>query len=678
MACACSSMARHLVLFCLASFGHWAAVAQQQQGNEPPKFLSDEGKDLFSDLQADDHPFAEKACETREKLLKSMIGNGHQQASQLRAHTLLELGICDFNKGDYTKAKKRMDSTVGELNIGNEDMLLQNPDLAPIGLWRQATDFMKKYELTQAGTALRRAREVIDRNNKKIMKYVHKQMSQQGNAPPLENMIAELPGYGKTGQILPTLIKQVPILKRDLPMAEQVDMALETLDKQLAGMSPSLKAKRKTLDTSKGTKTGSLCYVRALATESTVSPERFAAATELVSGGTVKAFQEEAASLEKSVTLVKRSKDGPGCKEGKGMDKTCKAIAKVADIKSNGFGETRVIVVKAGKKQQLEMCSTNANLAVLVAAKDGVKLTVGSEEPKELAAGEPLVVDFCQESSLEADAQVPVLFAQAWHPEFAAIERTSELRDRAKVFGLSDDELKATTKIVNDNAKKSWEKTAKQWRSGSELLQGIKDSLTNAADEKKKAEEAAAEAKRKEEEDNDDERKKNLEKLEKKRAEKKAKEEEAERKRKERAKQLELERLNRDPWLNDPEVVAAKEKVDELKEARRDANAKLEFDLSTSLTKEISAAERKLNKLTKAAKKKHKKATAGDKKDEKEKSEASTEKTGGADDAEKLKKKLEEVKKKKAAAAEAEDFGEAKRLKSVQKDLEDKLKKLEL
>lgn len=43
-----------------------------------------------------------------------------------------------------------------------------------------------------------------------------------------------------------------------------------------------------------------------------------------------------------------------------------------------------------------------------------------------------------------------------------------------------------------------------------------------------------------------------------------------------------------------------------------------------------------------------------------------------------MKKELEEVKTKKAKATENEDFKEAKKLKEKQKDLEAKLKKLEL
>merc|ERR1712232_378305 len=115
------------------------------------------------------------------------------------------------------------------------------------------------------------------------------------------------------------------------------------------------------------------------------------------------------------------------------------------------------------------------------------------------------------------------------------------------------------------------------------------------------------EAKRKDDEANDDERKKNLEMLEQKRAQKRQQQEEAEKKRIARKKQLEEERANRDPWLNDPTVMEAQKKLDDLKEARRDANAKLEFDLTSQLTKDISAAERELKKATKAARKAHKK-----------------------------------------------------------------------
>merc|ERR1712078_214019 len=131
----------------------------------------------------------------------------------------------------------------------------------------------------------------------------------------------------------------------------------------------------------------------------------------------------------------------------------------------------------------------------------------------------------------------------------------------------------------------------------------------------------------------------------------------------------EEERKRRDPWLNCPEVTAMETQLSELKEARRDANAKLEFDYSTQLTKDISAAERNLKKVTKKAKKAFKKgggqATASAKAEpaasaeaEEKGSEAPSSSDGEAAE---LKKKIQDVKKKKADAAANDDFKLAKK-----------------
>jgi len=184
--------------------------------------------------------------------------------------------------------------------------------------------------------------------------------------------------------------------------------------------------------------------------------------------------------------------------------------------------------------------------------------------------------------------------------------------------------------------------------------------------------------------DEDEERKKGLEELERKRAEKKKKEEEAEAKRKKRQEILEMERAMRDPWLNDPAVKEVEDKIADYKEQRRDANAKLEFDLSTSLTKDISAFERELKKVTKKAKKAYKKLEKEGKKPDyyippkpnAAKAPEKTEKT--VVDVDALKKELDDVKNKKKAATEAEDFKTAKNMKDKQKELEEKLKKAEL
>merc|ERR1712224_101590 len=98
----------------------------------------------------------------------------------------------------------------------------------------------------------------------------------------------------------------------------------------------------------------------------------------------------------------------------------------------------------------------------------------------------------------------------------------------------------------------------------------------------------------------------------------------------------------------------AAKKLADLKEARRDANAKLEFDLTSQLTKDISAAERTLKKVTKKARKAYKKgggeAAASASSDEK-----AEEKGGGSSDRiGELKKKIADVKKEKAEAAENE------------------------
>lgn len=287
-----------------------------------------------------------------------------------------------------------------------------------------------------------------------------------------------------------------------------------------------------------------------------------------------------------------------------------------------------------------------------------------------MEAGVPVVVDFCREVGLESETKVPVLFAQAWHPEFAPVERTTELRTRAKNFGLSEDEVKSLTKEVNDNAKKSFDKGAKLWREGSSSLERHREAARAA--EEKKAQAAAPEVLP--DDASEEERKRALEELERKREERRIKAQKAEEARQRRKQQLEEERAKKDPWLLSPEVVEAEKRVEDLKEQRRDANAKLEFDLSTQLTKDISAAERALKKAIKQAKKAHKKGQgSGDVPPPPAKEEAKAE-----NKAEALKKELEEVKRLKAEATKAEDFGEAKRLKDKQKALEDSLKKLEL
>eukprot|EP00933_Yihiella_yeosuensis_P031025 TRINITY_DN24580_c0_g1_i1.p1 TRINITY_DN24580_c0_g1~~TRINITY_DN24580_c0_g1_i1.p1 ORF type:complete len:670 (+),score=215.54 TRINITY_DN24580_c0_g1_i1:81-2090(+) len=667
--------ARH-TLAVLTALGY--AAAQQRGGPQKfqaPKWMSDDAKDVFMDIEDAKDSHDDLACENREKLVKLISMNGEQGVTQYRARNFVGLGLCELKKGNWDKAYKRLQNGMSEMN-GDEASMLKHPESALLPLAMHTAKHMTKYEFTEAGTSLRRNREIQDRTARKILKQLHQQMTQQGNAPPLEALMNDLPGLGKTGTIIPDLVPQVPALKENFAHIMVLEAVLEAVEKKIAATDSTQKSKRLRLDSSGG-KTGSLLYARATYTDPIVAADRLAAAKELVDGGVVKAFLEEGGSVEKAVSLVKRTQDGSGCKD-KGVDKTCAAIKKIADIQSNGFGESRIIVAKDGKKQSLEVCSTNANVGILVAAKDGVTLTVKGQTPVELKKGEPVVFDFCLEASLASKGTVQVLFAQAWHPEFAAVERTTELRSRAKSFGLSEAEVKAAVQVVNDHAKKSWEKSAKQWRTGSPGLESM-TAAAKAADDIVKAEKDAAEeaARAAENADGEAARKKALEELEAKRAAKKKKEEEAEAKRLARKKQLEEERAKRDPWLNFPDVVEAEKNIEELKQARRDANAKLEFDYSTQLTKDISAAERAYKKIVKKAKKAHKK-------DPKTVPEAGSllkskkEKESKGDDVSALKSKLEDLKEKKAKATEAEDFKTAKKLKTEVSELEEKIKKLEL
>ncbi|CAK9032177.1 Hypothetical protein (Fragment) [Durusdinium trenchii] len=658
-----------------------AAAQPRKQGMDAPKWLDDDGKELFNDVESDENSYGDVTCETREKLLKAMAGKGDSTAGSYRARTLLGLGLCELKKENWPMATKRLESAISEMNVPNEDFMMKNPDLAPIALTKQGADFMRKFELTQAGTQLRRCREVLDRNLKSVLKKVHKQMSQGGQSLPLEKLVEEIPGYGKTGQFLPNLMQQVPGLKEVFSFAEVIDNTLDSLDGQIASVDSMQKKKKLRLDVSKSKgKTGSMLYVRSMVSEPVIPEKRLALAKELKDLGVAKAVMELKA-VDKSFSLLKRTKAGSGCKDESTV--LCEKLAKVPDIQSNAFGETRLLVLKENKKQSLDTCTTNANIGLLISSKDGVRVTAGSESV-ELTAGEALGVDFCLEVSLESKEKAQVLFAQAWHPEFAAVERTTELRARSAAFGLSEDEVKSATKVVNDHAKSAWDKSAKLWRSNSEGLDLMKKTLQAKEEEKAKAKEEAEEARRKEEEAGDEERKKNMELLEKKRAEKKRQQEEAERKRLARKKQLEEEKAKMDPWLLFPEVVQAEQRLETLKEERRDANAKLEFGLSNSLTKDISAAERALKSAIKKAKKAYKKSGIPEPKPDDKPAEKSADKSSSAPsdtskaELKKLEAQLKDVKERKIKATQDENFKDAKRLKAEQKELEDKIKKLEL
>merc|ERR1712228_187028 len=160
---------------------------------------------------------------------------------------------------------------------------------------------------------------------------------------------------------------------------------------------------------------------------------------------------------------------------------------------------------------------------------------------------------------------------------------------------------------ANDAAKKSWEKTAKQWREGSTLgpalAEKIKDGEKSAAEAKEKEEED----KKKAEADADGTLQAAREEVARKRAEKEAALKEKKDEKKKRHEEVRRKEVEAEPWRLDYRVLAAKEKLEALKDERRDANLKMEFDESTRLTKEVSKAERKYESAMEKAQKHYKK-----------------------------------------------------------------------
>merc|ERR1712176_1723700 len=144
----------------------------------------------------------------------------------------------------------------------------------------------------------------------------HKQMNQGGQqAPPLEKIQEEVPGYGKTGNFLPQILKQIPHhIKNELQQMELVDNYLDSLDKKMAVTVSSLKQSRARLDKAKSSsKDGVLLYVKSLATDP-ISPGENLLAAQEIEEHVAKALVKEADAAEKSLTLVKRGKLGKDCK----------------------------------------------------------------------------------------------------------------------------------------------------------------------------------------------------------------------------------------------------------------------------------------------------------------------------------------------------------------------------
>merc|ERR1711972_316050 len=234
--------------------------------------------------------------------------------------------------------------------------------------------------------------------------------------------------------------------------------------------------------------------------ENVIEAESLAVAEGLTEKAATIAKEVKEAKLTATASLVKRSKEGSGCDK---LPETCAAVKSLPDPATNGFGETRVLALKKGKNQALDLCDTNANLLVLLPIDSGVSLTIGGET-QTLTAETVTAVDHCMALSLKASEAASVLVAQVWHPEIATIERTTEVRERASSWNLKDDEVKKLTADINAHGKKGWEKVMKKWMAGpvvGRLQDKLEAAETAARQAKQAAEKAAEEKARNEDED---------------------------------------------------------------------------------------------------------------------------------------------------------------------------------
>lgn len=659
------------------------------QGQGLPSGFSEKAKDLWGELNqaiADSEKayLSADTCETRASLLKALATSTAREAPQIKSMVIQDLGLCDLSKKDYAKAKQRFESAISEMNAPSEEMLMQNTQMAPLVLEKDAMVFLHKNEVSRAGIALRRTKAVLGRERSALYKQISK-----GNKIPIEQvpmMIDDLKKkskeeMGQNAAQIKSIIGAVNKISASQGLLDSV-----TLDVTKSVTDPDDKEEAE--KNSRLAKSLAGPHLPLIAMKPILPSENLLYADKLV--GAMKTMEKEIEGVEKHVALIKRTKEASGCKTA---PETCKALKEITDITSNGFGETRILVLKAGKKQTLDVCETNANLGIILPIKGDVSVTIGSEK-QDVEKGTAVIVDFCLAGSLEAKAGAHVLFAQAWHPQVAALERTTEIRDRAKKWGISEDDIKEVTKAVNTYAKKEWDKQQKHWAK-SPAAEAMNDKYKAVANAKKEEAEKAKEEAEKKAMDEDEERKKGLEQLEQKREKTKKDQEAKEKKRVERDDKRKEEEMKKDPWLRDPVVVAVKAKLEELKEARRDANAKLEFDLTTSLTKEISDQERLVKKMINKARKAHKKgkslkdegygldgvkgsAAEGDAAgsssdaDDKPKDEPS----GGDDkamDAASIEAELKKVEEKKKKAIADEDFAAAGALKKEKEALEKKL-----
>eukprot|EP00928_Gymnodinium_smaydae_P015694 TRINITY_DN15811_c0_g1_i1.p1 TRINITY_DN15811_c0_g1~~TRINITY_DN15811_c0_g1_i1.p1 ORF type:complete len:688 (-),score=282.46 TRINITY_DN15811_c0_g1_i1:48-2060(-) len=647
-----------------------AALAVLARGQGMPKWIPAEAKDLFGELdeiQASGKAavYGEEACDVRARLLKLLGPVTGPEKGQIMLMVLGGLGHCELRKRNFAAATRRFESAISEMNAPSEEALMQHPQAANIVLLKNAGVHMKKLDASRSAVEIRRARTLSIRERAKSIKNIakHNKVPAGQESVFVQQIMEKAKAGGQEAVQVKPIVGMINSIDSGVDL---IDELLKDVDLKVIGNDEAQKKKRQRLQSSAGP------HVPAVLMNGVVDAEHMAFAASIAEKA--KDIAKEVADAKDLTAqqrmLLKRAKDGAGCEK---LPVTCKAVKEVPDLGTNPFGETRIVALKKDKKQSLDLCETNANVLLLLPLDAGVSLTVGDEAPRSLEAQVPVVVDHCLPLSLVAASGASVLSAQAWHPEYSNIERTTEVRERASKWNLKEDDVKEITKNLNAHSKKGWEKALKQWQA-SPVAEGLRNRLEaeeNAKRQQKEAAEKEAEEKAKSE---DQDRKKALEELERKRAAKREAEAKKEKERLERKARMEAEKAKKDPWLLDPTVKEAEEKLEELKQERRDANAKLEFDVTKQLTKDINAQERALAKAIKKAKKAYKKnggvAPAADKDAAPEKKKAEKGASSGGAELAEAEKKLADLKKRKEKAAEDENFKLAKQLKQEQALLE--------
>merc|ERR1711937_802309 len=143
-------------------------------------------------------------------------------------------------------------------------------------------------------------------------------------------------------------------------MMEQLDKEIDRLDKFLLTDKVN-KDKKSRLDVAGG----SVAYIPLLPMGLTVDADRVNWLEKLTEEDKAKEFAEEAAGakLGKQASLIKRSKAGGDCDK---LPKLCDAVKAIEDVATNGFGESKILVLKAGEKKKQALCDTNGNIGAIM------------------------------------------------------------------------------------------------------------------------------------------------------------------------------------------------------------------------------------------------------------------------------------------------------------------------